>query len=231
MSNFGNITYLPNCYCSVTKLSDSLQPHELQHTRLFCPSLSPRVCSSSHPLSRLCHPTTLSSVSPVSCLQSFPASRSFPLSRFFTPDGQSTGSSASASNEYSVLIYFRIDQFDFLGVQGTLKSLLQHHSSKASILQLSAFFMVQLSYPYMTTGKTIALTIQTFVSIVMSCNIPASEPPTMSLRIQRGETFVLIVCEVSVKHLTGDTHLAIIFIWKTAGLLNPPNKGQISSTD
>ena len=71
-------------------------------------------------------------------------------------------------NEYSELISFRIDWFDHLAVQGTLKSLFQHHSSKASILQLSAFFMVQLSHPYMTTGKTIALTRQTFVGKVMS---------------------------------------------------------------
>ena len=72
------------------------------------------------------------------------------------------------SNEYSVLISFRIDWFDVLSVQGSLKSLLQHHSSKASILQHSAFFMVQFSHPYMTTGKTIALTRWTFVSKVMS---------------------------------------------------------------
>ena len=76
--------------------------------------------------------------------------------------------SNSPSNEYSGLISFRIDWFDLLAVQGTLKSLLQHHSSKVSILQHSAFFMVQLSYPYMTTGKTTALTISTFVSKVMS---------------------------------------------------------------
>ena len=74
----------------------------------------------------------------------------------------------SPSNEYSGLISFRIDWFDFLAVQGSLKNLLQHHSSKASILQCSAFFMVQLSHPYMTTGKTIALTRWTFVSKVMS---------------------------------------------------------------
>ena len=74
----------------------------------------------------------------------------------------------SPSKEYSVLISFRIDWFDLLAVQGTLKSLLQHHSSKASILQHSAFFMVQLSHPYMTTGKTIALTIWTFVGKVIS---------------------------------------------------------------
>ena len=76
--------------------------------------------------------------------------------------------SISPSNEYSGLISFRIDWFDLLAVQGTLKSLLQHHSSKASILQRSAFFMVQLSHPYMTTGKTIALTRWTFVRKVMS---------------------------------------------------------------
>ena len=76
--------------------------------------------------------------------------------------------SISSSNEYSVLISFRIDWFHFLAVQGTLKSLLQHHSSKASILQCLAFLMVQLSYPYMTTGKTIALTKRTFIGKVMS---------------------------------------------------------------
>ena len=76
--------------------------------------------------------------------------------------------SISPSNEYSGLIFFRIDWFDHLAVQWTLKSLLQHHSSKASVLQRSAFFMVQLSHPYMTTGKTIALTIWTFVGKVMS---------------------------------------------------------------
>ena len=76
--------------------------------------------------------------------------------------------SISPSNEYSGLIFFRIDWFDLLPVQRTLKSLLQHHSSEASILWSSAFFMVRLSHPYMTTGKTIALTIQTFVGKVMS---------------------------------------------------------------
>ena len=76
--------------------------------------------------------------------------------------------SISPSNEYSELIYFRIDWFDLLAAQGTLKSLHQHHSLKASILQCSAFFIVQLSHPYMTTGKTIALTRQTFVGKVMS---------------------------------------------------------------
>ena len=90
----------------------------------------------------------------------------------FASGGQSIGASALAlalpSNEYSGLISFRTDWFDLLAVLGTLKSILQHHSSKASLLQCSAFFMVQLSHPYMTTGKTIALTICTFVSKVIS---------------------------------------------------------------
>ena len=92
------------------------------------------------------------------------------MSQFFTSGGQSIGVSASVSvlPEYSGLISFRIDQLDLLAVQETLKSLLQHHSSKVSILQCSAFFMVQLSHPYMTTGKTIALTRWTFAGKVMS---------------------------------------------------------------
>ena len=94
------------------------------------------------------------------------------MSRLFASGGQSTGASAFAlalpSNEYSGLISFRADWFDLLAVLGTLKSLLQHHSSKASILQCSAFFMVHLSHPYMTTGKTIALTTWMSVDKVMS---------------------------------------------------------------
>ena len=106
-----------------------------------------------------------------SCLQSFPASGSFPVNWLFTSGGQSIGASAlaiSPSNEYSWLISFRIDWFDLLAVQGTLKSLPQPHSSKASILQCLAFFMIQLSHLYMTTGKITALNTQTFVGKVMS---------------------------------------------------------------
>ena len=106
-----------------------------------------------------------------SCLQSFPASGSFPISQFFTSGDQSIWSfsfSISPSNEYSGLISFRMDWLDLVAVQGTLKSLLQHHSSKASILQRSALFIVQLSHPYTTTGKTIPLTRRTFVGKVMS---------------------------------------------------------------
>ena len=93
------------------------------------------------------------------------------MSQSFVSGGQSigvSGFSISPSSEYSELISFRMDWLDFLAIQGTLKSLLQHHSSKASILRLSAFFTLQLSHPYMTTGKTIALTRWTFLGKVMS---------------------------------------------------------------
>ena len=116
------------------------------------------------------HPTISSSVVPFSChLQSLLASGSFSVGQFFTSGGQSIGASASPcpSNEYSGLISFRMEWCGLLVVQRTLKSLLQHHSSKASILWCSAFFIVQLSHPYMTTGKTMALTRWTFVSKVM----------------------------------------------------------------
>ena len=116
------------------------------------------------------HPTISSSViSFSSCLQSFPASgsnESVLLIRW--PKYQSFSFNISPSNEYSGLISFRIDWLDLLAGQRTLKNLLQHHSSKAPIFQCSAFFMVQLSHPYMTTGKTIALTRWTFVCKVTS---------------------------------------------------------------
>ena len=130
--------------CSV--VSDSVWPHGLQHARPPCLSLYPRAYSNSCPLSHSCHPTISSYVVPFSsCLQSFPASESFPMRQFFASGGQSFGVSASASspsNEYSALTSLRIDWFDLLAVQGTLKSLLQHHSSKVSILWRSAFFTV-----------------------------------------------------------------------------------------
>ena len=155
-----------------SEVSDSLWPHGLQHARPPCPLPTHRVYSNSCPLIRWCHPTILSSVIPFSsCPQSFSASRSFQMSQFFAWGGQSIGVSASTlvlhmnTQDWSP---FRMDWLDLLAVQGTLKSLLQHHSSKASILQCSAFFIVQLSHPYITTGKTIALTRQTFVGKVMS---------------------------------------------------------------
>ena len=151
-------------------MSDSLQSHGLQHARPPCPSPTPRAYSNSCPLSRWCHPTISSSVIPFSsCIQSFPASESFPMSVLHIrwPKYWSFSLSISPSSEYSGLISFRMNWFD-LAVPGTLKSLLQHHSSKVSILRHSAFFIVQLSHPYMATGKTIALTRQIFVRKVMS---------------------------------------------------------------
>ena len=154
-------------------MSNSLQPHGLQHARPPCPSPTLGACSNSCPSSRWCHPTISSSVVPISShLQSFPASGSFQMSQLFASGGHlkywSFSFNISLSSEYSRLISFKMDWLDFLAVQGTLKSLLQHHCSKATILWCSAFFIIQLSHPYMTTGKTIALTRLTFVSKVMS---------------------------------------------------------------
>ena len=152
-------------------MSDSLRPHGLQHPRPPCPSLTPRVYSNSYPLSRWCHPTISSSVVPFSSRLVFPSIRPFSSESVLHirwPKYWSFSFSISSSSEYSGLISFRMDWLDILAVQGTLKSLLQHHSSKASIRQCSAFFVLLLLYPYMTTGKTIALTRQTFVGKVMS---------------------------------------------------------------
>ena len=152
-------------------MSDSLRPHELQHARLPCPSPTPRVHSNSCPLSRWCHPA-ISASHPLLLLPPIP-----PSIRVFSnestlhmrwPKYWSFSFSISPSNEHPGLISFRMDWLDLLAVQVTLKRLLQHHSSKAPILLCSAFFIVQLSYAYMTTGKTIALTSRTFVGKVMS---------------------------------------------------------------
>ena len=122
-------------------VSDSLRHHESQHARPPCPSPTPGVHSNSHPSSRWCHPAISASVVPFSsCPQSLPASESFLMSQFFTWGGQSFSYSIIPSKEHPGLIAFRMDWLDLLAVQETLKSLLQHYSSKASILQRSAFF-------------------------------------------------------------------------------------------
>ena len=152
-------------------MSDSLRPHESQHARPPCPPPTPGVHSNSGPSSRWCHPAISSSVVPFSsCPQSLPDSEFFPMSQLFAwggPKYWSFSFSIIPSKEHPGLT-FRLDWLDLLAVQGTLKSLLQHHSSKASIFRCSAFFTVQLSHPYMTTGKTIALTRWTFVGKVLS---------------------------------------------------------------
>ena len=151
-------------------MSDSLWPHEPQFTRPPCPSPTPGVHLNPCPLSQWCHPTISSSVVPFSHPQSFPASGSFQMSQLFASGGQRIGVSASTS----VLLMNTQDRSP-LGWTGWtslqskgLSSLPQYHSSKASILQHSAFFIVQLSHPYMITGKTIALTRWIFVDKVMS---------------------------------------------------------------
>ena len=150
-------------------MSDSLWPHGPQHTRPPCPSPTLGVYPNSPPSSRWCHPAISSSVVPFSsCRKSFPASCKLTLFQWVSSSHWNFSFRISPSNEYSGLIPFRMDWLDLLAVQGTLKGLLQHHSSKVSILQCSALFIVQLSHPYMTIGKTIALAIQTFVSTVMS---------------------------------------------------------------
>ena len=150
-------------------VSDSLWPHETQHARPSCPSPTPRVHSNSRPSSRWCH---LILCHPLLLLPPIP-----PSIRVFSnestlhmrwPNYWSFSFSIIPSKEHLGLISLRMDWLDLLSAQGTLKSLLQHHSSKASILRCSAFFTVQLSHPYMTTGKTIALTRHTFVGKVMS---------------------------------------------------------------
>ena len=152
-------------------VSDSLWSRELQHVWLPCPSPTPRACSNSCSLSQWCHTTISSSVvSFSSCFQSFPASGSFPMSQFFASGGQSIRASASAS-----VLPVNIQDWFHLGLtrlilqsKGLSRVFYQHHTSKAPILRPSAFFMVQLSHPYITTVKTIGLTRWTFVSKILS---------------------------------------------------------------
>ena len=140
------------------QFSHSSKPHELQHMRPPCPSPTPGVHPNSCPLSWWCHPTISFPIVPLLLLPSI-----FPSIRVFSnesahhirwPKDWSFSFNISPFDEHPGLISYRMDWLDLLAVQGTLKSLLQHHSSKASILQCSAFFIVQLSHPYMTNGKT-----------------------------------------------------------------------------
>ena len=152
-------------------LSDSLRPHESQHTRSPCPSPSPGGHSDSRPSSPWCHSAISSSVVPFSSYpQSLPVLESFPMNQLFSWVGQSTGASASASFLPKKSQGWSPSEWTGWNstVQGTLKSLLQYHRSKASVLQCSASFIVQLSQAFMTTGKTIALIRWAFVGKVMS---------------------------------------------------------------
>ena len=146
-------------------MSDSLQPHGLQHVRPPCPSPTPGVYSNSRPLSWWCHPTISSSPS----APAFNLSQHQGLFKWVSFLHQVAKVLEFQLQHQSFQWIFRTDfLWDLLAVQGTLKSLLQHHSSKASTLQCTSFFIVQLSHPNMTTGKTIALTGRTFDDKVMS---------------------------------------------------------------
>ena len=157
---------------SPSVMSESLRPHELQHARPPCPSPTTGVYPNSCLLSQvmpsnhlaLCHPLLLLS----SIFPSIRVSSNESALRIRWPKYWSFSFNISPSNEHPGLISFRMDWLDLLAVQGILKSLLQHHSSKAPILLCSAFFIVQLSHPYMTNGKSTALTRQIFVGKVMS---------------------------------------------------------------
>ena len=157
---------------SPSVVSDYLRPHEPQHARPPCPSPTPGVHSNSQSIESVIPSSHLILCCPLLLLPPIP-----PSIRVFSnestlhirwPKYWNFSFNINPSNEHPGLISFRMDWLDLLAVQGTLKCLLQHHSSKASILRRSAFFTVQLSHPYMTMGKTIALTRWTFVGKVMS---------------------------------------------------------------
>ena len=151
-------------------MSNSLRPVGLQHDRLPCSSPIHELAQTHvYQVGDVIQPShPLSCPSPVLTLSQHQGLLQWVASLHQVANGLEFSFSISASDEYSGLISFRIDWFDLLAVQGALKSLLQHHSLKPSILWCSAFFKVQLSHPYMTTGKTIAMDIQTFVSKAMS---------------------------------------------------------------
>ena len=209
-------------------MSDSLWPHGLQHPMLPRLSPSPRAYSNSCTLSWWCHPTISSSIIPFSpCFQAFPASGSSLMSWLFPSRGQGIGASASG------LISFRMDCFDLLAIQGTPENLLQHHSSKASILQCSVFFMVQLSYPYMTTEKTIALTVWTFAGKVRSllfnillklviAFLPRSKclliswlqsPSAVILEFKKIKSVTVSIVSPSIFHEVMGPHAMIFIFW------------------
>ena len=193
--------------CSV--MSSSLQPHGLQHILLPCPSPTPRARSNSCPSSQWWYPTIPSSVIPFSsCLQSFPASGSFQMNQFFALGGQSIGVSASASAlPMNIQDWFPFGLTGWICLQSKgLLSLLQHHSSKAWILQCSAFFIVQLSHPYMTTGKAIALTrwayvgkVESLLFNVLSMLVIAFIPRSKSLSISWLQSPFAVILELRKK--------------------------------
>ena len=157
-------------------VSDSLPPHGVQHAKIPCPHCLPEFAQTHvHWVDDAIQPAysvTLFS----SCLQSFPASGSSPMSWLLASGSQSIGFSISPSTEYSGLISIRIDWFDLLVVQGTLRNLLQYHNSKATVLQSSAFLMVHLSHLYMTTGKSRVWLFATLWTVASQAPLPLGFP-------------------------------------------------------
>ena len=188
-------------------MSDPLWPHESQHASPPCPSPTPGVYSNSSPSSRWCHPAISSSV--ISCPPVPNPSQHQGLSNESTllmrwPKYWSFSFSISPSSEHQGLIFFRMDWLDLVAVQGTLKSLLQHHSSKAPILRCSAFFTVQHSHPYMTTGRAIS-SVQ-FSFSVMSNSLRPHEPQHTR---PPGPSSTLELTQAHV-HQVGEVHVSCI---------------------
>ena len=162
------LKYGTQVFCVVVQLLSHVQFFAIPWTAAYqacLSSLSPRVCSNSCPLSQWSYLTISSSAAPFSCPPYFPASGSFLMSWLFTSDGQNIGASVSVLS-INIHHWLPLVLTGLISLQS--ESLLQHQNSKASILQHSSFFMVQISHPYMTTGKTIAMTRWTFVGKVMS---------------------------------------------------------------
>ena len=160
MQNLLSLISISSVQFSHSVVSNSLRPHESQHTRPPCPSTTPRVHSDSHPLSQWCHPAISPCVIPFSsCPQSLPASQSFPMSQLFAWGGQSIRVSALASVlPVNTQNWFPLEWTGWISLQSKgLSRVLQHHSSKASILWCSALFTVQLSHPYTTHWKNHSL--------------------------------------------------------------------------
>ena len=208
MSYHVNVSQFNSIQFSRSVVSDSSQPHGPQHARPPCLWPTPGVYSNSSPLSWWCHPTISSSVIPFSSRpQSFPASGSFPVSQFFASGGQSIGDSASAS-----VLPMNIQDWFPLGWTGWRSPCSPRDSQESSptprfetsILQHSAFFIVQLSHPYLTPGKTIALTRQTFVGKVMSL-------------------LLNMLCRLVISFLPRSKHLIISWLQSSfAVILEPP---------
>ena len=216
-------------------MSDSFWPHGVQHTRLPCPSPTPRACSNSCPSSQWCHPIISSSVVPFSsCPQSLPESGSFPMSQFFASGGQSTGVSASASLPPKKSQGWSPSEWTgWISMQSKGLSRVFSNTTVQKHLQCSAFFTLQLSHPYTTTGKTIALTRRTFVGKIMSllftmlsklviASLPRSKhllilwleaPSAVTLELKKVKSLTISTVSPSICHEVMGPDAMIFLFW------------------